>query len=131
MNIPIIGGLFDLGKTWLEGKNAKSKAKAEAEAKVVTLAAESIATWEQLHAKGAETSWKDEYWTVIFSIPMIMCFIPGGFEYVTAGFESLSNTPKWYQEALLVLVFASVGVRYGGKLVNGVASTITRSRNPQ
>lgn len=67
--------------------------------------------WDVQAQKNAETSWKDEYWVLILSIPMIMCFIPGMDVFVYAGFRSLENTPDWYQYALLVAIAASFGFR--------------------
>ena len=74
--VPIIGDLIGLGKTWIEGKNQRSKAKAEAEATVMVNSASSRAEWEKYQAQASVGSWKDEYWTIVLSIPAIMCFIP-------------------------------------------------------
>lgn len=109
--IPIISGIVSLGQTWLEGRNKKIAAKAEAEAAVMVKASESTADWEKIQAQNAGNSWKDEWLTLLFSVPLIMCFIPGAVQYVQDGFAALENMPQWYQYTLSVIVAASFGVR--------------------
>lgn len=76
--------------------------------------------WEITQAKGSVNSLKDEYWTIIFSIPLILCFIPSMTEYVDAGFKVIAGTPDWYKTCVLTLVGASVGVR---KLTNIISAS--------
>lgn len=109
--IPVISGIVSLGQTWLEGKNKKMVAKAEAEATVMVKAAENTADWEKIQAQNAGNSWKDEWLTLLFSVPLVMGFVPGMVEYVEAGFAALENMPDWYQYTLSVIVAASFGVR--------------------
>ena len=111
MYIPIISGLLNLGNTYLEGKNKKEAAKADAEAKVLIRASESEAEWERIMAQNSGDSWKDEYLTLIFSIPMILCFFPFLVDDVKAGFAALEQMPEWYQYTLSVIVGASFAVR--------------------
>jgi len=61
--------------------------------------------------KNSATSWKDEYLTIIFTIPLIACFIPFLVPYVKEGFVVLETMPQWYQITLSVIVAASFGVR--------------------
>lgn len=68
-------------------------------------------SWEQTFADAATTSWKDEYTLGVVSIPLWMCFIPGGDTYVTAGFGALSATPLWYQVMVQTMFYATVGIR--------------------
>ena len=107
----LIGPVADLGKTWLEGKVAKTKAKAEAEAKVMTTQAQSAADWETAMARASNQSWKDEWITILFSIPLILAFIPPAVPHVKEGFRVLSTMPEWYQYGLSVIIAASFGVR--------------------
>jgi hypothetical protein len=89
-----------LGSTFLKGKIAKGEAKAA-----------NAATWEEQAMKNSSTSWKDEYLTIIFTIPLICCFIPFLVPYVKEGFAVLETMPGWYQITLSVIVAASFGVR--------------------
>ena len=107
----LIGPVADLGKTWLEGKVAKTKAKAEAEAKVMVTQAESAADWETAMARASNQSWKDEWITILFSIPLILAFIPPAVPHVQEGFRVLAGMPEWYQYGLSVIIAASFGVR--------------------
>lgn len=111
MYIPIISGLIQLGQTWIEGKNKETEAHAEAKAKVIVKSAENIGTWEQIHATNSATSWKDEWITILFSVPLILAFVPGAVEYVHLGFAALEDMPEWYQYTVSVIVAASFGVR--------------------
>mgnify|MGYP001137417498 CR=1 FL=1 len=114
ISVPIIGPLFNaistLGGTWLEGRNAKMKVKAESEAKVMVMASQSVADWEAIQAKNSGTSLKDEWLTALFSVPLVMSFIPGAVPYVNEGFVVLETMPAWYQYTLSVIVAASFGV---------------------
>jgi len=115
MALQILGGLISsvagLGKTYIEGKNAVSKAKSEAQAAVIVKAAESEADWEKIMAENSGQSWKDEWLTLLFSIPLIMAFLPSMVPYVKEGFIVLEQMPDWYQYTLSVIVAASFGVR--------------------
>lgn len=55
------------------------------------------------------SGWKDEYLLLLFSIPLVMCFIPGCDLYVTAGFTALKETPDWYQWSITIMVAAAYG----------------------
>ena len=111
MMIPIIDSLTSLVGTWLDGKVTKTKAMAEAQAAVIVKQAESVADWETTMARNSSQSWKDEWLALLFSIPLIMCFIPSMVPYVRAGFEVLETMPDFYQYTLSVIVAASFGVR--------------------
>ena len=67
-------------------------------------------------AKGSQSSWKDEWLTILFSIPLILAFIPGMEEVVANGFAQLQAMPTWYQYSLGVIVAASFGVRSATRL---------------
>lgn len=111
MQIPIISGIVQLGQTWLEGKNKKEAARSYAEAKVLIKSAESEGNWERIMAVNSGQSWKDEWLTLLFSVPMMLAFFPSMVEHVNAGFLALEAMPNWYQYTLSVIVAASFGVR--------------------
>ena len=93
----------------LEGDIAITKAKTEANIdKIKTGQAADIA-WEVTSLD--QSGWKDEYWTIVLSIPMIMCFIPGLVEYVVQGFEALQKTPEWYRYAIGIAISSAFGVK--------------------
>ena len=117
---PMVG---DLAGSWLKGKAeekaavAKTKiAKAEAEAEILKVTATSEANWEKIMAQGSVNSWKDEWLTVLFSIPLILAFCGDwGREIVSNGFEALEAMPQYYQYTLGVIVSASFAVRSATK----------------
>jgi|TARA_R100000995_G_C3475022_1_gene120428 hypothetical protein len=119
----LIGPVSGLLGSWMDskteeqrGKSAVAKAKAEAEAKVMVSAATSTADWEKLMAKGSQSSWKDEWLTILFSIPLILAFAgEWGRTIVAEGFAALQVMPEWYQYTLGVIVAASFGVRSATK----------------
>ena len=80
----MIGPIAELAGGWLKGKadanaaNAKLKlTEAEAKAKIMLSKETSIADWERIMAEGSKSSWKDEWFVIILSIPLILCWIPG------------------------------------------------------
>ena len=118
----LISPIASLAGTWLEGK-VETK-KAETASKVVTAKAEAIimekkATgeidWDLEIAKSKANSWADEWLVILFSIPLILAFVPGMEEVVANGFAQLEAMPQWYQYSLGVIVAASFGVRSATK----------------
>ena len=118
----LIGPIADLAGTWLNGKVEKSKAetgakvaRAKAEATIMERKATGELDWDLEMAKGSQSSWKDEWLTILFSIPLILAFVPGMEEIVANGFRQLQELPEWYQYSLGVIVAASFGVRSATK----------------
>lgn len=117
--LPIIGDILgevsDHFKNKRELKRAIELAKIERINKIDTADIE----WANLMAEASGNSWKDEWFTILFSIPAILAFIPGGDVIVLKGFQVLQQMPIWYSASLGTLVSASVGVP---KLVNAYKS---------
>ena len=119
----LLGPIAELAGTWLNGKvetkaaETKAKvAKAEAEAQIMLSRATSEADWEKIMAQGSQSSWKDEWLTILFSIPLVLVFTGDwGREIVANGFTALETMPEWYQYTLGVIVAASFGVRSATK----------------
>lgn len=119
----LIGPLSDLAGGWLKGKAAAQTAaanlklvEAEAKATIMKSAATSEADWEKIMAQGSQTSWKDEWLTILFSIPLILSFCgEWGRKIVAEGFVALQGMPEWYQYTVGVIVAASFGVRSATK----------------
>ena len=121
----LVSPIASLIGTWLEGSIEEKKAKtamkvaeAEAKAKVMVEAATHESGWERIMAESSKNSWKDEYLTIIFSIPLILAFIPGMEDIVHNGFAQLEAMPEWYQLALGAAVAASFGIRGATKFFN-------------
>lgn len=103
---PIVSGVTE----YFKGKQKLKQAKVEGEIAVIKSASQNVADWEKIHAKGSQSSWKDEFWTLVFSVPLIMGFVGYSAE-ATKGFEALSAMPDWYQYTLVTMVLASFGIR--------------------
>jgi hypothetical protein len=80
----LIGPLTELAGGWLKGKaDAQAAAaqlkltEAEAKAKIMLSKETSIADWERIMAEGSKSSWKDEWFVIVLSIPLVLAFIPG------------------------------------------------------
>jgi len=118
----LIGPIANIAGSWMDGKveqtkaNAKTKvAKAVAEAAIMEKKATGEIDWDIEMARSSASSWKDEWLVVLFSIPLILAFIPGMEGIVQNGFEQLNKMPEWYQYSLGVIVAASFGVRSATK----------------
>jgi len=120
----LIAPLTELASGWLKGKADAQAAQAnlklveaEAKATIMKSAATSEAEWEKIMAQGSQSSWKDEWLTILFSIPLVLVFTGGwGREVVANGFAALETMPDWYQYTLGVIVAASFGVRSATRL---------------
>lgn len=98
----------------LEETKAKSQvkvAKAVAEAEVHKKVATGEIEWEQAMAKASGDSWKDEYLVVVLTVPAILVFVPGMEDIIQRGFNVLSTLPDWYQNALMIAISASFGIK--------------------
>lgn len=114
----LIGPVAELAGTFLRGKIDKQKAKstvevAEAEAKAAIMkeAATHDSKWEIIMAESTKGSWKDELVTVVVLIPCVLAFVPGMEDVVKSGFQRLEELPSWYQNLLLLVCTAAVGLR--------------------
>ena len=71
-----------------------------------------IAEWEAIQAEAGKYSWKDEFWTIILAIPLVLCFIPSMVPIVNAGFAALQEMPEFYQYWLGVAILTSFGIKF-------------------
>lgn len=123
----LIGPLTELAGGWLKGKaDAQAAAanlklvEAETKAAIMKSAATSEAEWEKIMAQGSQSSWKDEWLTILFSIPLILSFCgEWGRKTVEDGFAALQGMPEWYQYTVGVIVAASFGIRSATKFFGG------------
>lgn len=99
--ITLIGGL---GKSWLDRHNRVAEAKTEASIKRAAAVVE-------------QAGWKDEFVVIIWSIPAIMAFIPGGQRYAMEGFENLRQAPEWYIIGWVSISLAVYGIKPATKQI--------------
>jgi hypothetical protein len=115
--IGLVTAITNLAGTWVSAKAESTKATAEAKATALKTAAQSTADWERIMAEASKNSWKDEWLTIVFSIPLILVFIPSMVTHIQQGFDALATLPTWYHEILMVIVLASFGVKAGKGIV--------------
>ena len=114
----LIGPVANLAGSWLQGKADKNAAAAElklteAKAKAQILLSEktSVADWERIMAEGAKSSWKDEWFVIVLSIPMVGAFIPSMVPHMQEGFVVLGSMPDYYKGFLGAAIGASFGIK--------------------
>ena len=113
--IPIIDGLVKLAQQWLEGRAKQAEARADRKSELIR----QQGSWEEIMAQGSQTSWKDEYLLILFSIPLILAFVPPAVPVVLDGFAALREMPDWYIRTIGIIVAASFGVRSAISLYSG------------
>lgn len=114
----LIGPVTELVGGYFKNKAEEKQAKHEAKMEVIKQGGE----WEDKMADASANSWKDEFWTLVFSIPLILVFYGAMFEpaiiaKVDEAFAALEKLPDWYQYLLFMAVSASFGIRGADKLM--------------
>ena len=117
----MIGTLFtsvtSLASSYLEGKTAIQKAEAQIKMKEAT----GEVDWDLAAMRASQSSWKDEWLTLLFSIPLVLSFCgEWGRGIVSDGFEALTGMPQWYQISLGSIVAASFATRSAKKFFNPI-----------
>ena len=113
---PITGLIGDHFKRKAEEKQATHERKLQV--------IQSDASWENKMADATQSSYKDEFWTVILALPLIsisygvMTDNPEVIERVRHGFAVLGELDDWYTYLLFLAISASFGLRSADKLMN-------------
>ena len=106
--ISILTSLAGLATSVIDSKTQVKLTEAEIKRKQLT----GEIDWDIAAIQATQNSWKDEWITLLFSIPLILAFCGDwGNQIVQAGFTSLEGMPKWYQYSLGGIVSASIGMR--------------------
>ncbi|NQX76020.1 MAG: hypothetical protein HRT62_21195 [Epibacterium sp.] len=106
----VIGGLVG---DWIDRKKEKDKAKHDAEINQIN----TTGMWEMKQVEGANASWKDEWFTIVLSSPLVTIAYavafdkPGAIERMREAFSVLETLPQWYIYLLGAAVLASFGYR--------------------
>jgi len=115
--IPIISAVAQVATTWVSGKaeaariNSEAKlATTKAKAAVMQKVATGELEWNQAMAEASNKSWKDEWLTILVSIPLILAFT-GHEDVVMKGFTALEQMPDFYKTAVGVVFAASFGIQ--------------------
>jgi hypothetical protein len=106
-------GAVDVIKTKTETK----KLMAEAEQTHIRKMAEGEIEYAIASQKNMQNSWRDEWFTVILSIPLLIVFgaiFFGKYEWIDKlkeGFQTLDSLPDWYIWALMAAIASSFGLK--------------------
>lgn len=76
------------------------------------------ADWDTTAQTQMTTTWKDEWFVFLFSIPLVLAFFPSYQTIVLEGFEILEKTPDWYRWLLAGIVMATFGLRWMFSKIN-------------
>ena len=121
----LLGPLINGVSGFFKDKAKIKQAKVEGQVKLLQSASDDIASWEQLHAKGSMSSWKDEWVLLMLSVPFVLGFVKAGeFDgpgIVAEGFAAFAAAPDWYTYTFVTICLASFGIRMTDK-VKGLMS---------
>ena len=120
MILPLLSGLVSPVVEMVKGWQARKAAKLESDLAISEAKTASICkrletqlaadiAWENTSINNS--GWKDEWFTLLLSIPAVLCFVPGMVGYVKDGFLALEKCPEWYRYAFLVAVASSFGYK--------------------
>ena len=112
---PLLGVVADGVKGFAETKKAKAQQKVteiKAKTSLMEKQIKGEMDWDIEAIKGSKDSWKDEWILLLWSIPMIMIWIPPLQIYVESGFNALkNNVPDWYFWTWGAIVSARYGIK--------------------
>ena len=96
----------------LERQHELNLKKADAGIELAKQGIQIEANWDNIAQNNMQHTWKDEYLVIIFTIPLILAFIPEMQPYVKNGFEAIKTTPEWYRYGVMGIVMATFGLRW-------------------
>lgn len=103
----VIKSLTGLVGTYFSNKSSEAMAKHEAKLKHM----DQVAMWEITQAEASKSSWKDEWFVIVLSVPLICAFIPPWEPYIAQGFIVLETMPDYYKAFLGGAIAASFGLK--------------------
>lgn len=96
----------------LEREHELNVKKVDVNMELAKLGMKIEADWDSTAQQQMTTSWKDEWFVMLFSLPLIGAFIPSLQDAVLKGFEVLAKTPDWYMWLVAGIVSATFGLRW-------------------
>jgi hypothetical protein len=116
----LLGPALELGKEFIKGKADEKKAIQERKINAI----QNDADWESKMADATKNSWKDEFFSIILSLPLIAVAYSVAMndtaiiDRVNEGFAALNQLPEWYQYLLFIAVSASFGLKSADKIMS-------------
>lgn len=102
----LISPIASIAGSWVESKVETQRAKTAVAKRVAAGEQE----WNLEQAKNSNKSLKDEWLTILVSIPLLLAFT-GHEDIVQRGFQALEAMPDFYKTAVGVVFAASFGVQ--------------------
>lgn len=108
----IVGPILDLIKGAQESRQRKTEIEAAAHDRVI----EQIAKTEEMDqalalAQVQSAGWRDDWFTYLLSIPLVLAFVPKMVPYIQQGFLALDGMPLFYKAFLGSAVASAFGLR--------------------
>lgn len=131
----LLKGLWDLGKDWVDRKKEKAQLKHQVKLKEIEQ--------DSLLIQGGIKSWKDEWWTIIISLPLVQLMMAPVIELimldtpynqgdwtnaVMSGLEALNSVPDWHIYIATASALYSFGIKPTVKSVTNLVSK--RNKEP-
>ena len=116
----LITPIANLAGGYMKNKAEEKQAKHKAKMSMI----KNDADWEAKMADASAHSWKDEFWTIVLSIPVFMVGYAivvddlSVIDRVEQGFVALSGLPEWYQYLLFIAISSSFGIKGVSKLMS-------------
>ena len=116
----LLGPAMELGKEFIKGKADEKKAIQQRKINQIN----NDADWESKMADATKSSWKDEWFSIILSAPLIAVAYAVAMDDQTVivrmndAFAALNELPEWYQYLLFIAVSASFGVKGADKIMS-------------
>mgnify|MGYP000309588547 CR=1 FL=1 len=111
--VTLISKFFERKQVEAEGRIDIAKAETQAKVRRVLSEQEADQKWDEAQAEGSKDSWKDEFWTILLSIPLVMLFWPDPEinQIAASGFTRMDAAPDWYVGAVMLAIAAAFGYR--------------------
>jgi hypothetical protein len=113
----LIGPVVEAYKSYQDGKQKKREldnALQEKRLEVISKSEDYAQAFRLAQVQNA--GWRPGFWTIVLSVPVIMCFVPGLAPVVEQGFQALDrSTPDWFQYLLGIAVTSAFGYSVADK----------------
>lgn len=116
----LLGPALELGKEFIKGKADEKKALQQRKINQIN----NDADWEAKMADATKDSWKDEWFSILLSLPLLAVMYavatdnPTVIDRLNSAFDTLNTLPEWYQYLLFIAVSASFGLKSADKIMS-------------
>ena len=110
----VVSGYLETKKAKAENKLTEIKAKTD----ILNKQIKGEIDFDIEAIKGNKDSYKDEWLTFLFSIPLVLAFIPGCEDIVSRGFEALEKCPTWYKASVSAMIASVFSLRGAKAFMN-------------